>query len=33
LQEWINYFDKFWNSKLEKLESLLNNKLNNKLNN
>lgn len=27
LQEWINYFDKFWNSKLKKLEALLNNKL------
>jgi len=29
LQEWINYFDKFWVSKLEKLETLLNKKLNN----
>jgi DNA-binding transcriptional ArsR family regulator len=29
LQKWINYFDKFWVSKLEKLGSLLNNKLNN----
>ena len=29
LQEWINYFDKFWLSKLEKLESILNKKLNN----
>ena len=28
LQEWINYFDKFWVSKLKKLETLLNNKLN-----
>jgi len=27
LQEWINYFDKFWVSKLEKLETLLNKKL------
>ncbi|CAL1517411.1 metalloregulator ArsR/SmtB family transcription factor [Chitinophaga sp. MM2321] len=26
LQEWINYFDKFWVSKLKKLETLLNNK-------
>ncbi|MEI8280636.1 MAG: metalloregulator ArsR/SmtB family transcription factor [Bacteroidota bacterium] len=24
LQEWINYFDKFWATKLKKLESLLN---------
>ncbi|UII21008.1 ArsR/SmtB family transcription factor [Fulvivirga ligni] len=23
LQEWINYFDEFWNSKLKKLEILL----------
>ncbi len=29
LQEWINYFDKFWISKLEKLEHLLNKKLHN----
>ena len=29
LQEWINYFDKFWVSKLEKLESLLNKKMQN----
>jgi len=29
LQKWIDYFDKFWVSKLEKLESILNNKLNN----
>lgn len=28
LQEWINYFDKFWASKLGKLEALLHNKLN-----
>ena len=27
LQEWIDYFDKFWASKLKKLETLLNNKL------
>ena len=27
LQEWISYFDKFWISKLKKLETLLNNKL------
>ncbi len=27
LQEWINYFDKFWPSKLKKLEAILNNKL------
>ncbi len=26
LQEWINYFDKFWAQKLAKLETLLNNK-------
>jgi DNA-binding transcriptional ArsR family regulator len=26
LQEWISYFDKFWTSKLKKLETLLNNK-------
>ena len=26
LQEWINFFDKFWTSKLKKLETLLNNK-------
>lgn len=26
LQEWINYFDSFWNSKLKKLETLLNKK-------
>jgi DNA-binding transcriptional ArsR family regulator len=27
LQAWISYFDKFWISKLKKLETLLNNKL------
>ncbi|WP_436487916.1 ArsR/SmtB family transcription factor [Chitinophaga sp. ARDCPP14] len=27
LQNWISYFDKFWTSKLKKLETLLNNKL------
>jgi DNA-binding transcriptional ArsR family regulator len=27
LQEWIDFFDKFWESKLKKLENLLNNKL------
>jgi DNA-binding transcriptional ArsR family regulator len=26
LQEFINYFDKFWASKLKKLETILNNK-------
>ena len=26
LQDWINYFDKFWTTKLKKLETLLNNK-------
>jgi DNA-binding transcriptional ArsR family regulator len=26
LQEWIDYFDKFWTSKLKKLETILNNK-------
>ena len=26
LQDWINYFDKFWISKLKKLETLLNNR-------
>jgi len=30
LQEWIDYFDKFWLSKLKKLEMLLNKKANNK---
>jgi len=29
LQEWINYFDNFWLSKLGKLKSLLDNKLKN----
>ena len=29
LQVWISYFDKFWTSKLKKLEALLNNKLSN----
>ncbi len=29
LQEWINYFDKFWASKLQKLETILNNKTKN----
>jgi DNA-binding transcriptional ArsR family regulator len=27
LQEWISYFDKFWTSKLKKLEMLLNKKM------
>jgi DNA-binding transcriptional ArsR family regulator len=27
LQEWIDHFDKFWGSKLKKLETILNNKL------
>jgi DNA-binding transcriptional ArsR family regulator len=27
LQKWISYFDKFWTSKLKRLETLLNNKL------
>lgn len=26
LQEWINFFDKFWTTKLKKLETILNNK-------
>ena len=30
LQEFINYFDKFWEGKLKKLEILLNNKTNKK---
>jgi len=30
LQDWISYFDKFWDSKLKKLETLLNTKLPNK---
>lgn len=29
LQDWISYFDGFWNSKLKKLENLLNKKLHN----
>src|SRR5450432_3744799 len=29
LQEWINFFDKFWQAKLEKLKMLLDNKLKN----
>ena len=29
LQAWIAHFDKFWTSKLKKLETLLNNKLSN----
>lgn len=29
LQNWISYFDKFWTTKLKKLETLLNNKLSN----
>jgi DNA-binding transcriptional ArsR family regulator len=29
LQEWINFFDKFWQAKLEKLKTLLENKLKN----
>src|SRR5688500_10857689 len=28
LRNWINHFDKFWNSKLKKLEKALNNKKN-----
>ncbi|HTQ27342.1 MAG TPA: metalloregulator ArsR/SmtB family transcription factor [Puia sp.] len=27
LQDWLDYFDGFWKSKLKKLESLLNNKI------
>ncbi|MDI3321223.1 ArsR/SmtB family transcription factor [Pinibacter soli] len=27
LQDFINYFDKFWTSKLKKLETILNNKV------
>ncbi|MDO6429348.1 metalloregulator ArsR/SmtB family transcription factor [Flavitalea sp. BT771] len=30
LQEWIDYFDGFWKTKLKKLEVLLNNKINKK---
>jgi DNA-binding transcriptional ArsR family regulator len=26
LQNWVDYFDKFWNTKLKKLEALLNKK-------
>lgn len=33
VQEWINYFDKFWTTKLQKLEMLLDKKLNPKFNN
>lgn len=29
LEQWIAYFDKFWTSKLKKLEALLNNKSSN----
>ncbi|HWB25720.1 MAG TPA: metalloregulator ArsR/SmtB family transcription factor [Chitinophagaceae bacterium] len=29
LQQWIDYFDKFWLTKLQQLESILNNKLKN----
>ncbi len=29
LQNWISYYDKFWISKLNNLQNLLNNKLNN----
>ena len=29
LQSWISHFDKFWTSKLKKLETLLNKKLSN----
>lgn len=28
VREWINHFDKFWNSKLKKLETVLNSKKN-----
>lgn len=28
LQKWIDYFDKFWDNRLQKLETLLQNKLN-----
>jgi DNA-binding transcriptional ArsR family regulator len=30
LQKWIDYYDKFWISKLKKLQTLLNNKMNEK---
>jgi len=33
LQNWISYFDKFWTSKLKKLETLLNSQLPTKKNN
>ncbi len=26
LQKWLNYYDQFWNSKLQKLEDILNSK-------
>jgi DNA-binding transcriptional ArsR family regulator len=26
LQKWINYYDKFWDTKLRKLQSIMNNK-------
>ena len=26
LHQWINFFDKFWTTKLKKLETILNNK-------
>ena len=29
LQNWISYFDRFWTSKLKKLETILNNKSSN----
>lgn len=29
LQDWLSHFDKFWSSKLKKLENLLNNKSHN----
>ena len=29
LQDWINYFDRFWTSKLKNLEALMNKKLHN----
>lgn len=28
IRNWMNYFDKFWNSKLKNLETILNNKKN-----
>ena len=30
LQEWIDFFDKFWHSKMKKLETILSKKVNNK---